>query len=82
MWIVFSILGRPKAEASIIVITCIVRVCYRSASVLFDPRSIIFYVSIYFSFSFNVVYKSLITPVYNSTSVGDSLEVIECVDPA
>ena len=44
--------GRPEAEASDAVITGIVSVCHRPASVLFDPGSTFYYVSTYFGSGF------------------------------
>ncbi|XP_069154403.1 uncharacterized protein [Solanum lycopersicum] len=56
--------GRQEAEASNVVITCIIQVFHRSASVLFDPGSIYSDVSTY------ILCESLDLPIHVSTPVG------------
>ncbi|XP_049348112.1 uncharacterized protein LOC125812663 [Solanum verrucosum] len=67
--------GRPEAEASDAVITGIISVCHRPATVLFDPGSTYSYVSTYFVSSLDIVCESLDLPVHVSTPVGDSVVV-------
>ncbi|XP_069148148.1 uncharacterized protein [Solanum lycopersicum] len=67
--------GRPKAEASDSVITGIILVCHRSATVLFDPGSTYSYVSTYFSPSLDILCESLDLPIRVSTPIGDSVVV-------
>ncbi|XP_070036244.1 uncharacterized protein [Nicotiana tomentosiformis] len=50
----YALPARPKVESSDAVITCIVPVCHRDASVLFDPGSTYSYVSSYFA-SYRVI---------------------------
>ncbi|XP_070003161.1 uncharacterized protein [Nicotiana sylvestris] len=64
-----------KEIASDSVITGIVPICYRDASVLFDLESTYSYVSSYFAPHLGVSRDSLSSPVYISTHVGDSLVV-------
>ncbi|XP_070047188.1 uncharacterized protein [Nicotiana tomentosiformis] len=58
-----------------VVITGIISVCSRDASVLFDPGSTYSYVSSLFAHFLGVPHKSLGTHVYVSTPVGDSVVV-------
>ncbi|XP_070057504.1 uncharacterized protein [Nicotiana tomentosiformis] len=67
--------ARPDAIASDAVITCIISVCGRDALVLFDLGSTYSYVSSLFTHFLGVPHKSLGTPVYVSTQVGDSIVV-------
>ncbi|XP_069150379.1 uncharacterized protein [Solanum lycopersicum] len=67
--------GRPEAEASDAVITGIIPVCHRSATVLFDPGSTYSYVSTYFAPSLDILCESLDLPICVSTPVGDSVVV-------
>ncbi|XP_070014467.1 uncharacterized protein [Nicotiana sylvestris] len=67
--------AKPEAESSDIVITGIVLVCHRDASILFDPGSTYFYVSSYFVSYLVVPRDSLSPPVYVSMPVGDSIIV-------
>ncbi|XP_070056688.1 uncharacterized protein [Nicotiana tomentosiformis] len=63
------------------VITGIVSVCHRDASVLFDPGSTYSYVSPYFASYLDVSQDSLSSLVYVSTHVGDSLVVYHVYRP-
>ena len=71
----YAVPGRTVAEASDAVITGIVPVCYRSASVLFDPGSTYSYVSTYFASDIEGVCEPLDVPICVSTPVGESLVV-------
>ncbi|XP_070050444.1 uncharacterized protein [Nicotiana tomentosiformis] len=53
----------------------IIPVCYRDASVLFDPGSTYSYVSSYFASYLDMYRDSLSAHVYMSTPVGDSIMV-------
>ncbi|XP_070056428.1 uncharacterized protein [Nicotiana tomentosiformis] len=66
---------RPDTVASDVVITGIISICGREASVLFDPGSTYSYVSSLFSHFLNIPREPLGTPVYVSTHVGDSVVV-------
>ncbi|XP_070050863.1 uncharacterized protein [Nicotiana tomentosiformis] len=65
--------ARPDVVASDAMITCIIFVCGRDASVLFDPGSTHSYVSSLFSHFLDIIRESLGTPIYVSTHVGDSV---------
>ncbi|XP_049414692.1 uncharacterized protein LOC125877444 [Solanum stenotomum] len=67
--------GRPEAEASYAVITCIVLVCHRPASVLFYPGSTFSYVSTYFAFGLELTCDRMSVPIRVSTPVGEPLVV-------
>ncbi|XP_015165067.1 uncharacterized protein [Solanum tuberosum] len=67
--------GRPEAETSDAVITGIIPVCHRSASVLFDPGSTFSYVSTYFAAEFDMICDSMTVPIRVSTPVGEPLVV-------
>ncbi|XP_015081239.1 uncharacterized protein LOC107024791 [Solanum pennellii] len=67
--------GRPKVEASDVVITGIIPVCHRQATVLFDPGSTYFYVSTYFAPSLDILCESLDLSIRVSTPVADSVVV-------
>ncbi|XP_049367958.1 uncharacterized protein LOC125832810 [Solanum verrucosum] len=67
--------GRPEAEASNAVITCIVSVCHRPASVLFDPGSTFSYVSTYFASGLELTCDRMSVPIRVSTPVGEPLVV-------
>ncbi|XP_070040755.1 uncharacterized protein [Nicotiana tomentosiformis] len=67
--------SRPDADASDAVITYIISVCGKDASVLFVPGSTYSYVSSLFAHFLGVSRESLITTVYMSTPVGDSVAV-------
>lgn len=54
-------------------ITSIIPICFRPASLLFDLRSTFSYVSAYFASGFNFVSEPVSIPIHVSTSVGDSL---------
>ncbi|XP_070050063.1 uncharacterized protein [Nicotiana tomentosiformis] len=66
---------RPEAESSDVVIKCIVSICHRYASVLFDPGSTYSYVSSYFASYLVVPRDSLSASVSVSIPVGDSIMV-------
>ncbi|XP_070056602.1 uncharacterized protein [Nicotiana tomentosiformis] len=65
----------PDAIASDTVITCIISVCGRDASVLFDPGSTYSYVLSLYAHFLCVPHESLGTLVYVSMPVGDSVVV-------
>ncbi|XP_070054966.1 uncharacterized protein [Nicotiana tomentosiformis] len=67
--------AKPDALASDAVITDIISVCGRDASVLFDPGSTFSYMSSLFAHFLDTPRKSLGTHVYVSTLVGDSVVV-------
>ncbi|XP_070056332.1 uncharacterized protein [Nicotiana tomentosiformis] len=67
--------GRTEAVASEAIITGIITVCHRDASVLYDLGSTYFYESSYFASSLDMSRGSLSTHVYVSTPVGDSIMV-------
>ncbi|XP_070004469.1 uncharacterized protein [Nicotiana sylvestris] len=69
----YALPARTKVIASDFVITGIVLVCQRNASVLFDPSSTYSYVSSYFAPHLGVSQDSLSSHVYVSTHVRDSL---------
>ncbi|XP_070049823.1 uncharacterized protein [Nicotiana tomentosiformis] len=66
---------RPDVVASDAVITCIVSVCHREASILFDPGSTYSYVSSYFAHYLDMPCEFLVSPVCVSTPVGDIITV-------
>ncbi|XP_070041369.1 uncharacterized protein [Nicotiana tomentosiformis] len=61
--------------ASDVVITGIVSVCHKEASILFDPGSTYSYVSSYFAYYPDMPCESLVLPVCVSTPVGDIITV-------
>jgi len=67
--------ARPNAIASDAVITGIVSVCHRDASVLFDLGSTFSYVSSYFAHYLGTPHESLTSYVHVSTPVGDTVVV-------
>ncbi|XP_023773747.1 uncharacterized protein LOC111922420, partial [Cyanistes caeruleus] len=67
--------GRTDASASDAVITGIISVCHRDASVLFDPGSTYSYVSMYFAHYLGTSRELLALPVHVSTPVGDTVVV-------
>ncbi|XP_070023193.1 uncharacterized protein [Nicotiana sylvestris] len=67
--------ARPDVVNSNTVITGIISICSRDASVLFDPGSIYSYVSSLFAHFLGIPCESLGTLVYVSTHVGDSVIV-------
>ncbi|XP_015084222.1 uncharacterized protein LOC107027624 [Solanum pennellii] len=67
--------GRPEAKALDAVITGIILVCHRPATVLFDPGSTYSYVSTYFAPSLDILCESLDLPIRVSTPVGDFVVV-------
>ncbi|XP_070056483.1 uncharacterized protein [Nicotiana tomentosiformis] len=71
----YAFLARPDSMALDAVITGIITVCGRDASVLFDPGSTYSYVSSLFTHFLNIPRESLGTPVYVSTLVGNSVVV-------
>ncbi|XP_070039288.1 uncharacterized protein [Nicotiana tomentosiformis] len=66
---------RTKAVASDAIITCIVPVCHRGISVLFDSGSTFSYLSSYFTSYLDMSRDSLDTLVYVSIPVGDFIMV-------
>ncbi|XP_070040670.1 uncharacterized protein [Nicotiana tomentosiformis] len=74
----YALPTRTEVVASDSVITSIVPVCHRYASVLFDPGSTYSYVSSYFAPYLGVSCDSLSSHVYVSTPVGDSI-VVDCM---
>ncbi|XP_070010306.1 uncharacterized protein [Nicotiana sylvestris] len=68
----YALPTRTEADS---IITGIVLVFHRDASVLFDPGSTYSYVSSYFALHLSVSRDSLSSPVYVSTPMGDSLIV-------
>ncbi|XP_070034328.1 uncharacterized protein [Nicotiana tomentosiformis] len=62
--------ARPDAVASDVVITCIISLCARDVSVLFDLGSTYSYVSSLFAHFLGVPHESLVTPIYVSTPLG------------
>ena len=72
----FSFPGRPKVKASNVVITSIIPVCHRPATVLFDPGSTYSYLSTYCSPSLNIICESLDLTIHVSTPIGDSVVVV------
>ncbi|XP_070008082.1 uncharacterized protein [Nicotiana sylvestris] len=73
--IYYALTTRTEVVASDSIITGIILVCHRDASVLFDPGSTYSYVSSYFPQHLGVSWDSLSSPVYVSTPVRDSLVV-------
>ncbi|XP_070002241.1 uncharacterized protein [Nicotiana sylvestris] len=71
----YAFLARPDAVASDAVITCIISVCGRDASVLFDPGSTYSNVLSLFAHFMDIPRESLGTPIYVSIPVGDSVVV-------
>ncbi|XP_070057493.1 uncharacterized protein [Nicotiana tomentosiformis] len=71
----YAFLSRLDAVASEVVITDIISVCGRDASVLFDPWYTYSYVSSLFAHFLDIPRESLGTPVYVSTHMGDSMVV-------
>ncbi|XP_070046264.1 uncharacterized protein [Nicotiana tomentosiformis] len=69
----YAFRSRTDVEASDAVITCIISICGKDASVLFDPGSTYSYVSYLFAHFLGVSRESLSTHVYVSTPVGDSV---------
>ncbi|XP_070054993.1 uncharacterized protein [Nicotiana tomentosiformis] len=67
--------AKQDAVASDDVITCIISIFGRDASVLFDPGSTYSYVSYLFAHFLVIPYEPLGTLVYVSTPVGDSVVV-------
>lgn len=71
----YALPTRPQETSSYVVITGIVPVCQRDASVVFDQGSTYSYVSSYFASYLVMPHDSLSAPVYVSTPVGDSIVV-------
>ncbi|XP_070055239.1 uncharacterized protein [Nicotiana tomentosiformis] len=74
----YALPSRTEVVASDSVITCIVPVCHRKASVLFDPGSTYSYVSSYFAPYLGISRDSLSSLVYVSTHMEDFI-VVDCV---
>ena len=68
---------RPEAETSDAVITGIIPVCHRPASVLFDPGSTFSYVSTYFVAKFDMICDSMTVPI-RAISGGSSVSILSC----
>lgn len=58
---------RPETEAFDTIITGVVSVYHRPASILFDLGSTYSYVSTYFSVVFDLLYAHMLMPVHVST---------------
>ncbi|XP_070049290.1 uncharacterized protein [Nicotiana tomentosiformis] len=71
----YAIPARPDVVASDAVITCIVSVFHREASIQFDPGSTYSYVSSYLAHHLDMPCESLVSPIHVSTSVGDTIIV-------
>ncbi|XP_070046815.1 uncharacterized protein [Nicotiana tomentosiformis] len=71
----YAFSSRSEDAASDVVIICIVPVCHRDSSILFDPGSTYSYVSSYFASYMDISRDSLSAPVYVSTLVRDSIVV-------
>ncbi|XP_070024836.1 uncharacterized protein [Nicotiana sylvestris] len=69
----YALPDRKDASASNAVITGIILVCHRDASVLFDPGSTYSYVSSYFAHYLGTTRGYLALPVHVSTPVGDTI---------
>ncbi|XP_069143366.1 uncharacterized protein [Solanum lycopersicum] len=67
--------GRSEAKASDAVITGIIPICHRPATVLFDQGSTYSYVYTYFAPSLDILCESRDLPIRVSTPVGDSVVV-------
>nr|XP_009790808.1 PREDICTED: uncharacterized protein LOC104238210 [Nicotiana sylvestris] len=67
--------ARPDAVALDAMIIGIISICGKDASVLFDPDSTNSYVLPLFAHFLAIARKSLSTPIYVSTPVGDSIVV-------
>lgn len=71
----YAILSRAEVEASDAVITCIVPICHRFISLLFDQGSTYSYVSTHFDADIDHMCEPLDIPICVSTPVGKSLVV-------
>ncbi|XP_070039617.1 uncharacterized protein [Nicotiana tomentosiformis] len=71
----YAFLSRPEVEASSVVITYIISVFHRDASVLFDPGSTYSHVTSYFASHLDFPRSSLDIHVHISTPIGDSIVV-------
>ncbi|XP_070045382.1 uncharacterized protein [Nicotiana tomentosiformis] len=71
----YAFLARLEAESSDAIITGIVPVCHRNASILFDPGYTYSFMSSYFASYLVMPCDSLSAPVYVSMPVGDSIIV-------
>ncbi|XP_070045906.1 uncharacterized protein [Nicotiana tomentosiformis] len=71
----YTFLARPEVVALDVMITSIISICSRDALVLFDLGSTYSYVSSLFAHFLDISRESLVTPVYMSTPVGDSVVV-------
>ncbi|XP_070050755.1 uncharacterized protein [Nicotiana tomentosiformis] len=67
--------ARPDVIASDAMITGIVSVCHREASILFEPGSTYSHVSSYFVRYLDMPRESLVSPICVSTPVGDTFIV-------
>lgn len=71
----YAFLGKPKVESSNVVITGIISVSHQPTFMLYDLGSTFYFVSVYFTSSLDMMYESIIVPIYVSTPVGDFLLV-------
>ncbi|XP_070036782.1 uncharacterized protein [Nicotiana tomentosiformis] len=71
----YTLPARTEAVASDSIISGIVLVCHRYASVLFDPGSTYSYVSYYFAPYLGISHDFLSSSIYVSIPVGDSIVV-------
>ncbi|XP_075095104.1 uncharacterized protein LOC142173416 [Nicotiana tabacum] len=78
--ICYAFLGRTEAVASDTVITFIIFVCNKDASVMFDPGSTYSYVSSYFASRMDMPHGSLDAPMHMSIPVGDSIMAQQMVE--
>ncbi|XP_070055833.1 uncharacterized protein [Nicotiana tomentosiformis] len=71
----YVFLAKLEAVAPNTLITCIVLMCHKDASVLFDPSSTYSYVSSYFALYLDMPHGSFDILVHVSTHIGDSIMV-------
>lgn len=69
----YAFLGRPNAEASDVVISRIVSICYWLTSLWFELGSTYSYMPTYFSAGFDLLRDCMSMLVYVSTQVGELL---------
>lgn len=71
----YTIPNKAKVEVSDVIITSMVLVCHRSASILFDLGFTCSYVSTNFAYDFDIIFEPFVEPICVSTSVSESLVV-------
>ncbi|XP_070035244.1 uncharacterized protein [Nicotiana tomentosiformis] len=76
----YAISAKLDSIASDTVITCIVSVCHRDASVLFDPGSTYSYVSSHFTHFLHMTRESLVSFVHVSTQIGIGCVLMQGVE--